>query len=184
MVNTIYQYGEDALNNEATIQIDTSLLVIPNLVAPVEEGALNFRATSFSVPAYEVSTYEQSYKGFSIQRWKPGTGMTREVSITFRIDKYWKVYDFLKTWLTCISDIERDGAVFPDVSENGLRTNITIQQIANLAKGEKIVGKGWVFTGVFPKNIGEVSFDTTAEGETQTVSVTFGFIGVSRGEDK
>lgn len=189
MIDTIFQYGEDALNNEAVIHIDISNLG-RNLGSIVDSGALNFRATTFRIPEFQVATYDQQYKGFTIQRWKAGTEMDRTTSITFRLDKYWKVYEFLKTWQRAISDLEGDGSYFPDSAENAvLRTSMTIQQLARVIdingnRSEQIIAPGWVFTGVWPRTIPEIEFDNTGDGEVQTLDVTFGFLTISTGSDK
>ena len=189
MIDTIFQFGEDALNNEASISIDTSTLTIPGLGEIIGMDELKFRAIEFSVPEKEIATYDQSYKGFTIQRWKAGTGMNRTVDVTFRIDKYWKVYRFLRGWMEAISDLEGDGSFYPDVSDGSLlRTTMTIQQIANTldANGdssETIVGNGWVFTGVWPRTMPQISFNTTEGGSQQTISVTFGFLNYKMGDD-
>lgn len=188
MVDTIFQFGEDALDNEATIHIDISSLGF-SLGDLVDSSALDFRATNFTVPSSEVSTYEQTYKGFTIQRWKAGTDMDRTTEITFRIDKYWRVYNFLKSWQRFISDLEGDGSYFPDSSDNSiLRTTMTIQQISRTLNpegnsAETIVAPGWVYTGVWPRTIESIDFDNTSAGEAKTVNVTFGFINVRRGDD-
>ena len=189
MIDTIFQYGEDALNNESTIHIDIGSLG-GNLGSYVESGALDFRATEFSVPEREIATYDQTYKGFTIQRWKPGTESDRTVSITFRVDKYWRVYRFLASWQQAISDLEGDGSYFPDSSDNSiLRTTMTIQQLArvtdiNGVRSEEIVAPGWVFTGVWPRSLPSVSFDNTSAGEAVTIEVAFAFLNMSRGSDQ
>ena len=189
MVDTIFQFGEDALNNEAKITIDVSSLGISALKDIIGQDELSFRATGFSVPQKEIATYDQSYKGFTIQRWKAGTGMDRTFDITFRIDKYWRVYRFLRGWMESISNLEGEGYFYPDVSDNSiLRATATIQQLANTldANGntsETIIGNGWVFTGVWPRSIPAISFDTAGEGDQQTVDVTFGFLNYKMGED-
>ena len=189
MVETIFQYGEDALNNEASISIDVSALGVQALKDIIGEDELKFRATGFSVPQKSILTYDQPYKGFTIQRWKAGTDLDRQETITFRLDKYWRVYRFFRTWMEAISNLEGTGEYYPDSSDNSiLRTSMTIQQTANTldANGntsETIIAPGWVFTGVWPRSIAEVSFDNTDEGSAQTVDVTFGFINVRQGDD-
>lgn len=189
MVDTIFQFGEDALNNEASISIDISSLGVPTLKDLIGQDELKFRATTFSVPEKRIRTYTQSYKGFEIERWKSGTEMSRELSITFRVDKYWRVYRFLRGWMQAISDIEGDGSYYPDASDNSiLRTTATIQQVINTlnANGdtsEAIVNNGWVFTGVWPKALPDIEFDTTDEGSQITVACTFGFLNYRLGDD-
>lgn len=189
MVDTIFQFGEDALNNEANITIDISSLGVPSLKDIIGQDELKFRATGFNVPEKHVLTYDQQYKGFTIQRWKAGTDMTREFTVTFRVDKYWKIYRFLRAWMEFISNVEGDGAYFPDASDNSiLRTTATIEQIIKTlnssgAVSETIANNGWIFSGVFPKSLPDISFDTTSEGDQITIDVTFGFLNLRLGDD-
>ena len=189
MIDTIFKFGEDAFNNEANISIDISKLP-SSLSSLISKDTLMFRATEFSIPEVELNTYDQAYKGFTIQRWKPGTQMQRTVGVTFRIDKYWNVYKFFKAWQSLISDLSGTGAVYPDVSDNSiLRTEMTIDQIAKVTNEtnqveDKILNGGFVFTGVWPRTIAGVSFDTTNEGDPQTVEVTFGFLNFKDGGDQ
>ena len=55
MIDTIFQFGEDALNNEASISIDTSTLTIPGLGDIIGMDELKFRAIEFSVPEKEIN---------------------------------------------------------------------------------------------------------------------------------
>lgn len=189
MVDTIFQFGEDALNNEANISIDVSSLGVSTLRDIIGQDELRFRATGFTVPSKSIRTYTQSYKGFEIERWKAGTDMTRELSITFRVDKYWGVYRFIRAWMESISNLEGEGYYYPDVSDNSiLRTTATIQQIANVLgsngnMSESIVNNGWVFTGVWPKSMPDIAFDTAVEGDQVTIDVTFGFLNYRLGDD-
>ena len=189
MVETIFQYGENALNNEAKISIDIGSLGIQSLKNIIGEDELSFRAVEFSVPQKSIRTYTQAYKGFEIERWKAGTDLTREEEITFNADKNWKVYRFLRAWSQAIADNEGEGHYYPDAATNSiLRTTMTIQQIANTLDSSgntssTIIAPGWVFTGVWPKTISEVSFDTTAEGDTVQVRCTFGFLNYRMGDD-
>ena len=189
MVDTIFQFGEDALDNEAKITIDISSLGVSALKEIIGQDELTFRAPSFSVPEKQIATYDQSYKGFTIQRWKAGTGMDRTVTITFRLDKYWKVYRFIRGWMEAISNLEGDGSFYPDAFDNSiLRANATIQQLAvtldaNGNSSETIIGNGWVFTGLWPRTLPDIEFNTAEEGTQQNIAVTFGFLNYKMGED-
>lgn len=179
MINAIFKSGEDALNNEAIITIDINNL-LPGLRDMIDSESLSFRAVDYSIPQKGVRTYEQSYKGFSIERWKAGVDITREVSITFRVDKYWKVYKFLKAWIELIAS--DNGGYTPDVSSNSvLRTSISIQSIIAQTQStgeskEVNTSPEWSFVGAYPKSIPEISFDQTAEGDPIQISVPFGFL--------
>lgn len=189
MVDTIFQFGEDALNNEASISIDVSSLGSSALKDIVGQDELKFRAVEFNIPQKTIRTYSQSYKGFEIERWKAGVEMTRELTITYRVDKYWNVYRFHRAWMELISDLEGDGSYYPDVADNSiLRTTATIQQLANTLDSngnasETIIGNGWIFSGIWPKSMPEVTFNTTSEGDQVELQITYGFLNYRMGDD-
>ena len=87
MVNTIYQMGNDALQNQGTITISP--------ISAISEIAqqLQLRITTLpSIPEYKIEYNEFSYKGYTVSLAKPGESLSRSSSFTFRVDKYWKVY--------------------------------------------------------------------------------------------
>ena len=195
MLDTIFQYGEDALDNEAVVNI-----LLPNfLILEDFTEKLSFRAIEFSAPEYNIRTLTQKYRGYEISRWIPGTETARETTVKFRIDKYWSVYDTLLTWAKQISNLEEGTFakdVLPSSSEesfgevigrgllegfgigsNSLRATMTIQQ-ENVA-GD-ILGNGWKFEGVWPKSISEVSFNNAGDGTPMDVSVVFSYLTCKR----
>lgn len=196
MIDTIFQYGEDALDNEATVNI-----VLPYfLVLEDFTGKLNFRATEFSVPEYNIRTLIQKYRGYEIIRWKPGTDTAREVTVKFRIDKYWSVYDTLLTWAKQISNLEEGtyakdvisgstetssvGAIIEGalkesfgIGNDSLRASMTIQQENIMGD---VLGNGWRFEGIWPKTIQEITFSASSDGTPIEVPVTFSYLTCSR----
>lgn len=174
LVDTIYTYGEDALDYESSVVVGFPEALNNSNVL----GTMNFRAVTYSVPEYSIPTYQQSYKGFTVDRWKAGTDTDKAVTISFRVDKYWTVYDALLTWAKACADIPL-GTASPDVA-NLLRGDLSIMQIDHAGS---ILAPGWVFTGVWPRSIGDVSFDNTSDGEPVTVDVEFRFLTMDRGSD-
>ena len=69
------------------------------------------------------------------------------------------------------------------MTDSALNKSALVEVDANGNTSETIIAPGWVFTGVWPRSIAEVSFDNTDEGSAQTVDVTFGFINVRQGDD-
>lgn len=174
LIDTIYSFGEDALDYESSIVIN-----FPDaLGASGLMGAVNFRAVSYSVPEYSIATYQQTYKGFTFDRWKAGTDTERSFTIQFRMDKYFQIYDQLLTWAKACSDITT-GMAAPDVSDI-FRGSVSIMQTDNLGN---ILSTGWVFDGVWPRRIGEVAYDNTSDGSQINVDVEFRFRTMDRGTD-
>ena len=186
MVSTIFAYGEDALNNEASVTLQLpSFLKLDNL-----DGMLTFRATGCKTPEVEIPSFTQNYRGYQIERWKPGRE-ARTTDITFRVDKYWRVYDALYDWSNIISDLESGGSfadslnrvsnTFQDLVQvvsgignlNSLRGTLFVNQ-TNVS-GDTL-GKGWTYEGIWPKSIPSIDFDTTNDGTPLELTVTFGYL--------
>lgn len=197
MVSTIFQYGEDALDNEFNIQLVLpSFLVLDNI-----DNMLSFRATGITIPSYAPRTFTQSFRGFEIERWKPGTETARDLPVTLRLDKYWRVYDALLDWAKQIVNLE-NGGYFGDayslaeqsvVSQSfgdAVRRSANVQTTRSL-KGTLIVrqenisgdvlSRGWTFTDVWPKSIEEITLDAKSAGEPLEVRVVFSYITCRRG---
>ena len=190
LVSTIFAYGEDALNNEVSVTLQLpAILKLDDL-----DGMLTFRATGVQSPEVEIKTHTQSFRGYQIERWKPGRE-AKTTDVTFRIDKYWRVYDALYDWSNLIVDLEQ-GTMYADTlrkntldfsnlmtsafgigTAESLRGTLFINQ-ENVSKD--VLGKGWTYKGVFPKNIPAISFDATNEGTPVDVTVTFGYISFTR----
>lgn len=185
MVSTIFAYGEDALNTEASITLQLpSFLRLDDL-----DGALTFRATGFKTPEVEIKTFTQNYRGYQVERWKPGRD-ARTTDVTFRIDRYWRVYDALYDWSNQIVNLETGSSYIDPLSKtdtsvgtilasamglgvlDSLRGTMSIVQ--ETSTGD-IVGKGWTYYGVWPKVIPSIDFDTSSDGTPITVTVTFGY---------
>lgn len=193
MVSTIFQYGEDALNNE----MDVSIVLPSFLLLEGIDGMLSFRATEVRIPPYSVRTFTQNFRGYELERWKPGNE-AKELTLSFRIDKYWRMYDLFLEWSKQIVNLEA-GTYAPDTEEVGtsrslverlkaatrlglspsLRGTLIVQQ--NSAAGDRI-GRGWTFFGIWPKSIPEISFDNKSSGDPIDLEITFGFSSYKRGE--
>lgn len=175
MVSTIFAYGEDALNNEISVSLKLpTCLGLDDL-----DGMLKFRAKEAKSPAVEIKTYTQTYRGYEIERWRPG----REVAtldLTFRVDKYWRVYDTLYDWSKLIINLER-GDQFADTNLGSALTSLrgTIILSQESVIGDQL-GQGWTYYGVFPKNISDISFDTSSDGSPLDLSVSFSYINFER----
>lgn len=190
MVSTIFAYGEDALNTEASVTLQLpSFLRLDDL-----DGALTFRATGFKTPEVELKTFTQSFRGYEIERWKPGRE-AKTTDITFRLDRYWRVYDALYDWSNTIVNLEKGTAFADSLNKNSNTLQSVIQTVSGIGNLDSlrgtlyinqetvsgdVVGKGWTYHGVFPKVIPEIEFDTTSEGTPITLTVTFSYTFFSR----
>ena len=192
MVSTIFSYGEDALDNEAVVRIQfPSFMILDDL-----DDMLTFRAVKFSAPSYKLKTFTQSFRGYQIERWKPGRD-SEEVTVTFRLDKYWRVYDALYDWISQLVNLEH-GTAFIDTGYTGMQTSEShkenIRSIIIAAAGLSVtdslrgtmtisqenisgdtLGKGWTYYGVFPKELPSISYDLSGNGSAIDIDVSFGY---------
>lgn len=185
MVSTIFAYGEDALNTEASITLQLpSFLRMDDL-----DGALTFRAIGFKTPEVEIKTFTQNYRGYQIERWKPGRD-ARTTDVTFRIDRYWRVYDALYDWSNQIVNLETGSSYIDPLTKADTSFGVTLASAAGLGVLDSlrgtmtimqetstgdIVGKGWTYYGIWPKVIPSIDFDVSSDGAPITVTVTFGY---------
>ena len=186
MVSTIFSYGEDSLNNEFSVTLQLpSFLRLDNL-----DNILTFRAVGCKTPDVDIKTFTQNYRGYQIERWKPGRE-AQTTEITFRLDKYWRVYDAIYDWSNIIMDLEKGGSYADSLNRqsntlqtlvqtvsglgniNGLRGTMFINQ-TNIS-GD-ILGKGWTYEGIWPKTVPSVTFDATSDGSPQDVTISFSYI--------
>ena len=162
MVNTIYQMGNDALQNQGTITISP--------ISAISEIAqqLQLRITTLpSIPEYKIEYNEFSYKGYTVSLAKPGESLSRSSSFTFRVDKYWKVYKALRAWGEAIYNHNAADAGLGD--NDALRTSIQIKMDN---------GPTWVFTGCIYESLGEIGLDNTDAGTPLTDTFTFRYLEV------
>ena len=161
MVDTIYQMGNDALQNQGKVVI--SPLQMLDMVE-----ALQLRITTLpSIPEYKIEFNEFSYKGYTVSLAKPGESLSRSASFTFRVDKYWKVYKMLRAWGELIYNHSAGDAGVGDT--DAVRTPIAIS-LDN--------GPSWTFTGCIYESLSDISLDNTDSGTPLTCTFTFRYLNV------
>lgn len=186
----IFEQGDDALNNEGVIMIADEGTTRPslaetstsadnsNIIGP--SSAFVFRATRFQIPETKVHTYTVSFRGDKFT--KPTTGNNEdsiELTVTFRIDKYWKIYNRLREWKNREAN-SYTGISYGDSAPSNRKT-IYIDTVDSLGE---YTGEHWTFTKCFIKNLSEVEFDQSANSEEPLeCSVTFGFLTVDHLHD-
>lgn len=189
-LSEIFAQGDDALNTEGVIMIAEDGATRPengivstsadnsNIIGP--SSALTFRATTFSAPETKVSTQEIGFRGDKFTRPKAGnSGDGHTMELTFRVDKYWKIYNALREWKNKISN-NYTGIMYGDSASSNRKT-IFIDTLD--ANGEE-TGEHWTLNKAFIKSLGEVAMDQASEGDAITTSVTFGFLTMSNSCDE
>ena len=176
MIDVIARLGDDALDSEG--QIVFNPLSFFTVLEP-----LQFRITNFDIPEFSHGEYTVKYK--SQEFTKPNGSITtpHDFTFSFRVDKYWAVYQDLLLWKQMISN-DNTGAIAEDISpvtgESAIRTDFSVMTIDS---NGIVTSQGWKFTGGWLKNLGSVSFDQSADGSPIIVSATIGFIKCLPGAD-
>jgi hypothetical protein len=174
MIEQVFALGDDALNNEATISIT------PLAFFDVQDP-LRLRTTTFSIPAFEIGSYEVRYKTQAFEKPNGNVSGAKELSFSFRADKYWTIYQALLVWKNYIGD-DRSGAMAEDVGaisgSSNIRTNVTV---VTKDSNDVLTSPGWTFEQCWLKSLGGVDFDNTAEGDPIIVDVILSSLKVVPG---
>ena len=166
MIDVIAKLGDDALKN----LFDMILPPFPGAIDPI---STNFRIQNFTIPATGVETYEIHWKTQKMTKPSGKVTMDNSFSFSFRVDKYWEIYNGLKNWKNIIADT-RYGTMTPDNIKGVSAIRVPIVIISSDANGIPTGGK-WIFEGSFIKELGEVAFDYTS-GEPIEVDVTMNYM--------
>jgi hypothetical protein len=169
-LDLIYQAGDDALQNQFQV-------IIPAFPNVINIGYTNIRVLSISIPELAMGTYEIP---FGTDRFTKPSGKnetTKEFSISFRIDKYWQVYNGMRQWHGLIFN-QDTGAVSSDAGNDGLgglsplRVPITVQTIDS---NNTLTGGEWIFEGCWPSTVGGFDFSQDV-GDPITIDTTFQYV--------
>lgn len=173
-IETIYAYGDDALDNQAEVNI-TPLSFFPSA------DPLKFRITSFGIPEFSIGSYEVAYKTQKFNKPSGRIETPNEFQFSFRADKYWTIYQALLIWKNYIGD-DRTGAMAEDVGaisgESDIRTDVSV--ITQDSNGV-VTSPGWTMQKAWLKSLGGVDFDNTASGDPIIISVTLDFVKIVPG---
>ncbi len=175
MIETILALGDDALDSEGQIVLE------PLPFFSVNE-ALQFRITNFSIPEFSTGAYSVRYKTQEFEKPNGAVTTPHEFTFSFRVDKYWSVYQDLLIWKQIISN-DNTGAIAEDITVGGssaIRTNFSVMTIDS---NGIVTSQGWKFTSAWLKSLGSVSFDQTSEGNPLTVDVNLSFVKCIPGAD-
>lgn len=69
----------------------------------------SYRCQGFQPPADPTQTYEVFYHGIPVKMIASGSGMTRELSVQYRCDATWNLYNKFVTWKRITSDSNTSG---------------------------------------------------------------------------
>lgn len=181
--------GADAMNNMFDVYINFPTVLDSD---GTKQNSARVRIKdSFQPPAPETGTYTISYHGVEITR--PSTTMTldRKLSLKFRLDAKYELYETFIKWHNYVTDPNL-GSFADNVNDSMLGT-ITVRQLAGeyLAPGTtgmagllgsadevqqgNIVTPEWKFKGVWVSKVDTPSFTAGKDGQNMEFGVEFYF---------
>lgn len=167
MIESIYEIGDDALDNEFEI-------FIPSFPGVVDLDNTTLRITELNIPDIGINTYTVDYKTQQMTKPKGKIKTANSFDFTFRIDKYWKVYEGFEEWLASIIDPETGSMGLDGLPGVPSTIRVPIDVIPIMADGTE-TKKGWQFVGSYITDLQGVGFKQ-AGGDPLLAKVTIDFI--------
>jgi len=165
-IDSVFLAGDDSLSSQWEI-------LIPPFPGALDLANTMIRVTEVTLPGYEINVYTNDYKTQKITKPAAKNNTPNAFDFTFRIDKYWRVYEGLENWMSLILN-QDTGAMSPDVV-NGQASLIRIpMDIIPVDSNGVVTKKGWTFTGCWISALDGVSFNQT--GDVLTAKATIQFI--------
>jgi len=166
-LETIYMAGDDALGNQFQV-------VIPAFPGCVDPVGINLRVTDFTCPELTVGTYPVDYKGGSFEKPSGKNDSAKDISFTFRIDKFWNSYkSFVNLKQLMSNDLTYQ--IGYDVLPGGVapyRFPVTVLTLDGL---DIPTSSGWQYNFCFLKSISAPSFSMSS-GDALTCDISMGFV--------
>lgn len=166
-IDSIYNLGDDSLSTEWQV-------VIPTFPGVLDLANIPFRVTELTLPGYSVDTYIIDYKTQKFTKPKAKITTPTSFSFTFRIDKYWQVYESFEAWLNYIGNNDT-GVMTPDMALPGGSSLIRIPiDVIPIDSAGTVTKKGWTFVNSYIKSLDGVTFNQT--GEVLTAKAEFEYL--------
>ena len=163
-IDTVYSVGDDYIGYMWDI-------LFPPLPGSLDTEQFRLRITTHTTPNLAVGTYEIVRKGLKVTKPSGVDDSEKTFTISFRADKYLKLYSALGVWKNLIVD-EVTGATGDDTVSSNNRRNITWLPIG---KDGISLASPVVYRGCFPQTINGLSLDMAAT-EPVLVDITFSFL--------
>ena len=146
----IYAQGDDALTNQYQV-------VFPPFPGSTDTNSTIIRIKSFTIPDYKLGTYEVKYKTDKIKKISGQIGSEKDLKFNFRVDKYYKTYTALESWINMLQNHETG-----QMAEDGnLTTPSTLRipvDIIPIDMNGNITKAGWTFTNCLITDLGDPKF--------------------------
>ena len=174
VIDVMANMGLDALTNHFAV-------VIPNFTQLGTNVAnLNMRVLSVDIPDREIGTYEIIKRGRKMDRPNGISEQNREVSFTFRQDKYMGCYKSIHNWMNYIQNnqtmaMASDSGTLGLGGQSEFRHDVEVWALTNLDEGKPHTI--WTLEGAYPTSIDGISFDET-NGDPIETSVTLNCMNI------
>lgn len=168
-IENVYNQGDDALGNTAEIT------VVPFDLFNAFSDALKFRTTQIEIPGFTVGGYDVNSKTGKFKKSNGRDESEKSFTSTFRVDKYYTVYNALLAWHEYIHN-SNSGAAAEDVGAvtgtSSIRTDILVKM---LDSNDIVTNEGFKFERAYPEQIAGLSYDISS-GEPLTCQITWQFV--------
>lgn len=172
-LDTLFLAGDDALQNQFQI-------IIPAFPNVINLQNTNLRVTNVSIPELAVGTYENNFGTDKVVKPSGKNETDKTFSFTFRVDKYWQVYNGFRQWHNLVID-QTTGAMSSDAGNDGLGGQSPIRVpiiVQSLDSNNTLTGFEMTFNGSWPTNVGGFEF-TQDSGDPITIDMTMTYLNIS-----
>jgi hypothetical protein len=168
-IDSVYQLGDDALQNLAEIELSP----FP-LFGPLKD-ALKYRTTQIDIPGFEKGAYEVHWKSQKFEKPSGKDDTQKTFTSTFRVDKYYTVYKALQAWWQYICNSD-SGALAEDVGAvtgtSNIRTDIMVKTIDTQGI---TTSEGFKFERAWIKSLAGFGYQVTG-GDPLECQITWSFV--------
>ena len=166
-IDVLATLGEDALANHY-------MITMPATKIGESTVALAMRILTVNIPDRTIETYEITRRGRTMARPNGITSQSREVTFSFRSDKYFSCYKSLMNWLNFVQDnqtmaMASDSGALGIGGESEYRADLEISAIVGLNNDTPI--STWSIQGAYPTSISGIEFNEES-GDPLTCDVT------------
>lgn len=167
-VNTIFQMGDDALQNLWEMNIGT-IPYINDMASTI------LRVQSVTIPATGSTSYEVNYKTQKITKPSGKVDAPNEFEFEFRVDKNWAIYKGFVAWKNAVAN-SYTGVIAPDNISSNFRVPIDVWAVDSNDDPIPNFGK-WSFKGCYVSNVGDIALSYDS-GDPIICTVTMNFLGL------
>ena len=158
------------------------------------EAAASYRCSDFKVPEPKTKTYDVTWHGVAVKKVASGVDLSRELSLTFRLDANYALYNKFITWKKITSDVNTSGVantasalgiirvVAPGSEYNTQNWSVgsSTESTLLLADGSSSTALNasmiyWTFNDCQAVEVGQPQFKNNATGTAMTYTVKFIF---------